>query len=357
VAPAFRSPGEALRFGALLLLLLALPMLVALVRPPARVQVYRSVPPGVGPFTYMAREIFEEKSDINVLFDVDSVGWVGVDARYFQQQLSAALGRPATVVVLAANWPGMDQRYVLLRDMLERRRVGMLVLSPPRPGSESDRPHVQAFRWLQFGEDQRLAAGLSLRNRLAIYADEVLGAPRQLLSAVRPNLVSAEDPAIVAGLGSMKVEQGFHNTPFVRVAPVVTPVVRADDMILSARTAQNFRVTGPALSAYQLHFMRRIGQLVAQYHVPLTILHVPLASERGSAVISQQADWSQAFGTPVTVVGMSSQQLFRGMSDAQFYRYYYDEHLNRNGSELFTEAVSAALVAAYRRSGVDVQQR
>jgi len=357
VAPAFRSAGEALRFGTVLLLFLVLPMLVALVRPPAGVEVYRSVPPGVGPFAFMAREIFEEKSDIDVLFDVDSVGWVGVDARYFQKRLSAALGRPATVVVLATNWPGMDQRYVLLRDMLERRRVGMVVLSPPRPGSESDRPHVQAFRWLQFGRDQRMTTGLSLKNRLAIYAAEVLGAPRQLLSAVRPNLVSAEDPQIVAGLGSMKVEQGFHNAPFVRVDPIVAPIVRADDMILSARTARNFRVTGPALSPYQLHFMRQIGQLLAQYQVPLTILHVPLASERGSAVISQQADWSQAFGTPVTVVGMSSQQLFRGMSDAQFYRYYYDEHLNRNGSELFTEAVSAALVAAYRRSGVDVQQR
>lgn len=348
MAPAFHSLGQVLRFGAVLLGALALPLVIALLGAPPRAEVYRAIPHSAGPFTFIAHEIYAQQADVDVLFDADSVLWVGIDAAYFQRQLSAALGRPASVVVLGANWPGMDQRYVLLRDMLRQRHVGMVVLSPPRPGSESDRPHTQAFRWLQFDADPELSAGLSVRSQLAVYGAEVLGAPRQLLSVMRPNRVAAgEDDDVVAGLGSSKVEQGFHASPFVRVEPIEAPAIAADTMILSPHTAQNFQVAGPPLAPYQVHFMRQIGKLLAVHGIPLTVLHVPLARERGQAVISEQAVWSQAFGTRVTVIGVSSQQLFGAMNDEEFYRYYYDDHLNRNGSELFTRVISPALIAAY----------
>ena len=339
------------RFNAVLLGVLALPLLIALLGSAPRAQVYRAMPASAGPFSFITHEIYGQQADIDVLFDGDSVLWVGLDAAYFQAQLSAALGRPARVVVLGANWPGMDQRYVLLRDLLRHRHVGMVVLSPPHPGSESDRPHTQAFRWLQFGADPAVTAGLTLRSQLAVYAAEVLGAPRQLLSVIRPNRVAAgEDQDVLAGLGSKQVEQGFHGAPFVRVAPLAAPAVAADSMILSPQTARDFHVTGPPLSPYQLHFMRLIGKLLAEHAIPLTVLHVPLAREHGQAAISEQADWSHAFGTHATVVGVSSQRLFGAMSDEEFYRYYYDDHLNRNGSELFTRVISPALIEVYRRS-------
>jgi hypothetical protein len=351
LAPAFHSIGQLLRFNVVLLGMLLLPPLMALLGPPSRAEVYRAMPHSAGPFTFIAQEIYADRADIDVLFDCDSVLWVGIDAAYFQAQLSAVLGRPATVVVLGANWPGMDQRYVLLRDMLTQRHVHMVVLSPPRPGSETDRPHTQAFRWLQFGVDPAVTAGLGLRGEVAVYAAEVLGAPRQLLSMARANRVYAgEDEDVVRGLGSQSVEEGFHSAPFVRVDAVAAPAIAPRDIILSAHTAEHFSVTGPPLSPYQLHFTRQIGKLLAEHEVPLTVLNVPLARERGQAVVAEQADWSQAFGTHATVIGVSSRRLFGAMSDHDFYRYYYDEHLNRNGSELFTRAITPALIEVYLRS-------
>lgn len=350
MAPAFDSLGQVLRFSAALLGTLALPLVIAMLGAPPRAEIYRAMPNSAGPFTFIAHEIYAQQADVDVLFDADSVLWVGIDAAYFQAQLSAALGRQASVVVLGANWPGMDQRYVLLRDMLRQRHVGMVVLSPPRPGSGSDRPHAQAFRWLQFAVDPGVTGGLGIKNQAAVYAAEVLGAPRQLLSILRPNQVGAgEDEDVARGLGSVKIEQGFHSTRFVRVEPITAPVVAADDMILSPRTARNFRVTGPALSPYQLHFTRQIGRLLAAHDIPLTVLHVPLARERGEAFVNEQAVWSQAFGMPAAVIGISSQRLFGAMNDQEFYRYYYDDHLNRNGSELFTRVISAALIDVYLR--------
>jgi hypothetical protein len=346
MAPAFQSTGQALRFVLLLLGLLMLPTVLALGRLPSRDQVYDGVPLSNGPFPFISQQVFREGADIDVLVVADSVLWVGLDAPYLQHTLSATLGRPAKVLVLAANWPGMDLRYSLLRDILARRRVGMVVLSPPRPGSEGDRPHMQAFRWLRFREDQSLSEGLSLKSRVSVYAAEVLGAPRQALNLVRPNLVYDLD-RVSGGLGSKKVDEGYRGAAFERVQPTNAFVLPAEEMIRSPRSAGTFRITGPELNPYQLHFMHLIGELLSARQVPLVVLHVPLAKERGSAVVSQQAEWTEAFGVPATVIGVPSGVLFDDISDVQFYRYYYDDHLNHNGSELFTHAVAPAITRTY----------
>jgi hypothetical protein len=143
------------------------------------------------------------------------------------------------------------------------------------------------------------------------------------------------------------VDEGYRGAAFERVQPTNAFVLPAEEMIRSPRSAGTFRITGPELNPYQLHFMHLIGELLSARQVPLVVLHVPLAKERGSAVVSQQAEWTEAFGVPATVIGVPSGVLFDDISDVQFYRYYYDDHLNHNGSELFTHAVAPAITRTY----------
>src|SRR6185503_18812143 len=114
--------------------------------------------------------------------------WVGIDAPLVQRELTRALGRPARVLTFGMNFPGIDLQYVLLRDFLERRKARMVVFSMPTARHISDSPHVFAYRFMRYGEDVQALEGLSVRNRAALYAGEVLGAPRQFLSLLRPNL-------------------------------------------------------------------------------------------------------------------------------------------------------------------------
>ena len=345
ISPAFGSNKQAIGFCCLTLGLLFLPVLLKWAGPPPRWEVYQGVTLESGPFAFNGRQIFEEKSALDVAFVCSSLLWKGFDTPYFQRELSRALGREANVVMIGSNWQGMDLQYVMLRDLLEHRKVRMLVTAMPIPQVDSDRPHVQLFRWLRFGEFPEVIAGLPLRSRLTLYADFVLGAPRQLLTLLRPNLV---DPAkaMSASFGGRSEEMGYYGAPFVS-EPADPPPLAPEDVIYSPRTAAVFDFNGRPLGPYQRHFAESIGELARNYGVRLVLIHVPVASERGQNVIRERMFWPDVLGTPATIIGVPSGTLFRNIPGDRFYRYYFDEHLNANGNRLFTRAITPALIRTY----------
>jgi len=90
----------------------------------------------------------------------------------------------------------------------------MVVMSMPIPEFTSDRPHVQAFRWLRFGDYPEVLSRLPVRSKFILYAEYVLGAPRQWLSLARPNHV---DPAraLSSTFGTVYQDIGYYGAPFV----------------------------------------------------------------------------------------------------------------------------------------------
>lgn len=298
-----------------------------------------------GMYPFLGRQIFEETQELDVAFVGSSLLLKGIDAPYFQIALSHALGRKANVILLAAYWQGMDLQYFLLRDLLEHRRVRMVVMSMPIPQFTSGRPHVQAYRWLRFGEDTDAIQGLPWLSRMTLYADAVLGAPRQFLSLLRPTWV---DPrrTVSPSLGSEYDRAGYYGVPFVpdRLSP---PHLAPEAMIYSGRTQAQFDFHGTPLAPYQEHWAREIGKLVRQHGVALTLLHVNDSEERGHTTVHERMFWPDVMGVSMTIIGVPTATLFSGVPDSRFYHFFYDQHMNINGKELFTAAVTPALIDAY----------
>ena len=129
--------------------------------------VYATVPTKAGAFPYIQHEIFEEKSDIDVLILSTSLLWTAIDTPYLQTELSKAIGRDAEVVTLGSNWRGEDLNYVMLRDLLERRKVKSLIFSMPADYQIMDEPHNQSAHWLLYGDNPE-AWWLQLTNECAL---------------------------------------------------------------------------------------------------------------------------------------------------------------------------------------------
>ena len=341
IEPAFQSRTQALVMLGCLLATLLLPLALPLLGLPSRAEVYRGIPTSAGPFNYIGHEIYEEQAPIDVLFIGGSILWTAIDATHVQAELSTRLRRPAVVRVFGANWPGLDLSYVLLRDVLERRKVGLVVLFM-RFADESDRPHAQAFRWLRVGDDPLIFEGQSLRSRMAVYAATVLGGPRQLLTRLRPNISAPEDK-VGKHLGGLLTELGFHGEPFVKVE-AQPPAFSTAEMIGRNPTEGWFRVTNNDIGPYQLHFVRMMGDLLRAHSVRAAFLYVPMWSDRGSPTVNEAMNWAKVFQVDAAVIGIPGAALFAPISPAEQRQFYYNEHMNRNGAGYFTHAITPAIL-------------
>lgn len=344
--PPFATRWQAVCFLLLLVILLVLPILVARFRLVSKSDVYSGVTTRHGSFTYLQQQIFSERSELDIVFVGSSLIWAGIDTPYVQRELSKKLGREARVVTLATNWRGEDLTYTVLSDLLAHRKVRMVVLTMPLPYQTQSAPHHQAFRWWLYGENEAELRRLPLRDRVAIYGEQVLGAPRHLLSAIRPNrvVVAPQDTR----LGALQEESGFQGAPFVR-RTYQAPPPDTRGVIYSPETRDHFQFTGQALSQYQGEFLSSTFTLLSKYQTRILILHVPTSQERHSAVVTERMFWPAVLGQDVPILGVPPAALFAGMSDAEIDQFFYDEHLNINGSELFTRTVTPAILEVYEQ--------
>jgi len=345
VPPAFVSNRQAWGFVALVAILLLSPVVLRIAGLPSRAETYKATTLEAGDYPFLEQQMFEEHSDLDVVFVCSSLLAAAIDAPTFQHELSRHLGREANVVLLGTNWQGMDLQYVLLRDLLDHRRARMVVMSMPIPEFTSDRPHVQAYRWLRFGDFPEVLSGLPALSKTILYGDYVLGSPRQWLSRVRPSRV---DPALTHSrtFGTHYKDIGYYGAPFV-TEDRTAPAIPAQDMIYAPDTAAKFNFHGKPLGPYQLHFAQALAGPIQQSGAWLTLVHVTEADERGSSEIPERMYWPDIVPAPMSIAGVPDSVLFAGKTDEQYYRYFFDQHMNTNGKMLFTRAITPALISIY----------
>jgi hypothetical protein len=346
MAPAFHSTRHALAFGGTVLFLLVLPVTLHSIGGVSIQESYAGISERAGYFDRIGHEIFEDSSDLDVFFCGSSLLNLGIDVKTVQSRMEQAVGHPVKALLLYQAWQGPDMQYYVSRALLEHRRVKLLVIAAPSWVQRSNQPHVQLFRVARYGDNPGALDGLGFGRKLAVYADYVLGAPRQALSLLRPNLVDPEAglrPPAVVGL------EGYQGRPFVP-RPANDPGVPPSETIDSDASRQLFHFEGPPLRPYQLHFLKKTAEVARQHGALLVILHLPSPTERGETIVPERQYLPQVFGDGVFLLGIPSARLFRDVPDAQFFDYYQDEHMNRNGAGLFTQAIAPALSQLYERA-------
>jgi hypothetical protein len=342
--PAFRSNQAAVAWIVLLLVLLFLPVVLDRVGLPPRVEAYKSVGTNAGRVGGVIRSIYENPDDAGIVFLGSSLLDAGIDRELMEQGLAQG-GHRIPVEILAMNWPGLDLQYFLLRDYLSRHKVCLVVWNLPEPHSRAyDSPHIQSYRWIRFGEYADALAGLPLQYRLSLYGEMVLGAPRQALSMVRPNLIANE---------ALQEDASLMHTGYNRSSFVVDQFKAPDAAQLLPPESSSLDVVGPAPGVYQMHFARRILALVKSHGCSLVLIHVPIDAEYGQSKIPELANWQQEFADPVRMIGIPSSGLFPGLDKERYLHFYRDAHFNQNGAQVFTRSILPAVRQAYEQTNGD----
>jgi hypothetical protein len=340
--PVFRSNSSVIGFCGLLIVLLCLPLVNSWVGHPPREQAYAGLSEAAGLVGMHVREIFDDPSNADVLLLGSSLVRAAVHEPTLEQALSTHLGRPAHVEMLALNWQGLDLQYFLLRDYLKTHRAGLIVWNLPVPGSRNLEPHIEAFRWVRFGEYSDALAGLPFRYRLALYSDMVLGAPRELLSYLRPNLLSNKEMA-----SQPRSERaGYYGASFVPES-VDSAAIPSLEQSYESPPYNFVHAAGKPLNPYETHFAKKILDLAKGKHIEIALLHIPIDSEQGLDYMPERGKWSSTLHTDAPMIGSASKVLFKGVNERRFHNYYYDQHFNINGSMLFTRSIIPAILKAY----------
>jgi hypothetical protein len=344
IAPPFRTSLDAALYCLTVAAILLLPLVLRALHAPSHRTRLATVPLTAGGTSFLPQQVFDETSDIDMLIVGDSVDWVALDALEIQKALSKSTGRDARVVSLGWFWTGEDMLYYVLRDVLAHRKVGHVVLRLFPEDQSRQASHAQAWRWLFGCEHDAVIPTLRLTDKLQAYGVQAIGGPRNLLSLVRPDRLSAswESPY----LGHFGVMQGWPDGPL-RSIDVPVPQFSLDALMVDAANAsQRMRPVALPLRGFQQHYAVAVRDLLRSHGVPVTLLRVPKRSEVREHTLTVSAGQLALYGDDAHLVVPDPGRLFAQLSDADLDGfYYYDErHLNRNGSHYFTLAEMPALI-------------
>ncbi len=346
--PPFSSNLQIIGFIVIVLLALALPMLITRSGAVSRRDSYRLMPEHFGAYSFAETEIFENKGDIDILFVGSSVIWHDIDVPQIQKALSEQLGRPATVLLFGHNFNDMDISYAKLRDLLQRRRVRLVVTSVLREPF-TDGPSTTSFKFLRYGEYMEPLEGLPLGSKVSLYACGVLRGPRDLLAIARPD--KSKPSPYADDLGVFKAELGMGRDPkrFESYSPT-PPVVPANDLIYSQSNQGQFEFTNTPIPLHQDRYFEELVKTLRANRVPLAMINLPGYKERHDDKVVEWQDWSKRFGVDIPLIGIAPSVLFTGLSEEEIEKLYCDtEHLNVNGNEFFTRTILPAVLQVYKQ--------
>ncbi|HUQ09429.1 MAG TPA: hypothetical protein VM146_03870 [Steroidobacteraceae bacterium] len=329
--PAFDNWRAAARFSALLLVLLALPIINVGLGLPSRAEVYNGLRLAGGPYVKTRQQMFGTTGDIDVAFLGSSILNVAINGDEVQRSFAAKFGPDVNVRMMGFVFQGYDMQYVMARDLLEHRRVKMLVISFSGPRAIRDRPHVQLHNLLRWGEYPEMVAGRPLQERAAIYASSVLDGPRQLLKRLRPErpIDAADDNR------SLMV----FDPPAARFDTPAPPIELTDG------TRDEFTFGDPEITARQKHYATLISQLAAEHHVKLVVLNIPTPEEFGEAKIWERTDWRPLLAGDSAVVAFRRADLFGAEPASRFFKD--SVHMTAEGQERFTRSFIPYLMSRY----------
>jgi hypothetical protein len=302
---------------------------------------------GAGNYHFFAREIYDRTDDVDILVIGDSIMWCGMDTDLIEKELSRQIGRKAVVLSFAANWRGEDLLYLQTKEILAHRRVKMLMINMP-VFSEREVPHAAAAYWWVMGEHD--LSGIDYKSWLSLYAVSVWGMPRHFLSFLRPNEMLQERHQIRSNTktGALKEEIGFKSV-FRRPEKSYSFDISPESVILSPVTEKNYHFTNRLPNRFQSFFLNRIFALAERHDVHVVVSSVPRYSQTRNELAEEITDYAKIYPGFIETATVQPIRIFGRMGREEERRYFYDEHMNISGAEIYTQAMMPTILSLYAK--------
>ena len=339
-----------LSFCVVIILFLLLPVILDFLGLHNSTENFQSIPSQdlghPSPYIFIADEMSRTEEPVDILILGSSFGWTGLDASIIASGLSKEMGRKTTVLNFCSNWRGEDQYFIILRDLLLKRKVKMVLISQPVWEFQKQYSwHYRASYFMRFS-DRYLLSGLSLNDKISWYSHLVLGAPRQLLSAIRPNIPLNPIPHS-STFGSMLKKRGFQGENFVyfKQSPIINKINRTYNYSI---TNSHFKIIDSKFPKFQTFWINHLSSLLTKNNISKALISIPTWSTRNDNYVKIYRELIDIYDS--TYIGIPPYELFGKMGPDKQKLFFYNEHMNYNGAELFTESIVKTIVETYKKS-------
>lgn len=277
---------------------------------------------GAADTVYLHKLIFEEKEPIDLLIVGHSRVWNAVLAEEIQANYSEKLKKRFIVRTLAHNWCGEDLLLTLIEDLLKHRQVKDVIISLSPCGEPKFHKGLYEI-W----PNEFLPEFSSHVSVFAQYAIRMYETPRKLLSLIRRDKIETgrQREDINPQYGNLETRKQIASGVFQEI-PVLKPGL--SEIV-------------PERNKFDLHiekfYIEKILELLDKNKSRIFWL-ATVDKNRDDQIhfpeIVKSRDNIDSF------LGVSAEQLFKNYSDQDLDKLFYDNnHLNLNGSRLFTEVI------------------
>lgn len=329
---------------------LTLPLLLGAFEFPSRADAYAGMDGRRSVSAFHHQEITQKNTPANIAIIGMSTLWLGLNAKYIEERVSLLSGgSPAGVFTLGANHPGEDLAYVMLEDLIEQRKVEMVILG--QPNRRQEQPHPALHRLWRFDKHFHLTRGLPLMDTFQLYALNVLGAPRQLLSGLRQSMIGDPRKHEAAFNGS-RVRKLLWNEDWRLFKEEKIPVVKkvGGDFLYGKGQYEKIEFK-EIMSPYQKHFFVKTLELLQQNDIPVLIALVPTFNDHALTRLTSRIPKDVTETYELTFLGIPSQELFEGRTEKEIRKLYYDtNHFNANGNSFFSRTVIPGILEYYENT-------
>jgi hypothetical protein len=312
------------------------------------------------PFLY--EQIYLESEPIDILLIGASTLTHGVDARRLEDHLSDTKGRKLNVLTLGFSSQGDDLIYIVLKQLLKRRKVKHIFLSLPTYTQEY--PHHSLKHLIDVKDSIAITEGLGGWSKLRWITLPVLSSMRHMISIFRKDILSGVKPHNLKHNGSTVRKRGWGRKvslnkkqmkdlnlkrdwtwEFDKFEKKNLPIkeIEPNSWIHELNSRQSFK-SREIVSSYQYHFFNKVFDLVEISETKISFLHMPHFEERKEEKIILKINSKKISSKNIKIIGIPNAKLFKGLSNSEVQELYFNNnHFNENGVVFFTKHLALFL--------------
>lgn len=262
--------------------------------------------------------IYNQKSDIDLLIIGGSRFWTVMNPQIIQKEMEKKYFRKLNIVSLSRNWSGPDYSYVVLRDLLERRKVKkILIMAEPKL---FETYHLLFYSIAKFKDRAEIIISNKNQNLLFNISDYLKMTFKQLLDlSIKSNIKDK----IVNSYGYSCLNE-VSDGVYVNISKSYRYQYKENYNKLKPI---RFDIFDKEYS-HSRYFFRKIKDLSSKYDTKLIFFHLPrLMDPLWDQKTYQQ--WEKFYSSPII-------KLPNELRDTLYnnYSFYDGAHLNKNGMNI-----------------------
>jgi hypothetical protein len=327
-------------------LLLALLLLTLFAYPLGvrRAHLLSSLSSSEGDARFLIEQIYKEKSDIDVAIIGNCTLWWQLYTPDLKAQLEKKHQRPMNVLTFGYNHFGSDLPYLILKDLVQNRKVKNLILATPKIEDYNEFPHRNAISWWLYPSDLPVSGELSVLGHVKLLGLSFFTSLRRIvLASSAKNLDIPSHSAKVFGFNTERIEKsiaGEFREPQVPALSSVPLSVHSKREPLAAQ----MRIGSPLLQGDWNLFYKKIADIAREQNIHVTFVDSPHAAEFESDSETITWGFENFFREETDLITLPFKQWKEALPPDVSNQVAAGHNLTFLGARLFTAAIGPSLV-------------